>query len=353
MSTINRTGIVSFGDASLSIWEDPKGPIQIRGEWERDFKRDVFARIVQQLRRLGWTVTMPEIDPHDVKHYGGNVARWAAERHRNCVKGDLKGELEVSGRTIKFEMWQSINCPTRPDNEGRYESDKEAVMPYVLRLEMERTRRRIRDYLCGVMENYEFKASAPKMGVNGVTAVEYAAHSRRASCHYVPELDRARICNTGYDVSADGHKLENGTRVYAMTRRGRMVSGVAYYSLNGNWQIVTGRYGLEHVWHKQVWVENPGNLRTRRDTGERRKRLEALLAQATKAMNFERAILLRDILFPKGEKLFVVWHRGHKCYHRSNFHGYANDLVDAGRFTAEEVKGWSNDQNEVRELEAA
>lgn len=54
MATINRTGVVSFGDASLAIWEDPKGPIQICGDWELQFKRDVFAHIVQQLNRIGW-----------------------------------------------------------------------------------------------------------------------------------------------------------------------------------------------------------------------------------------------------------------------------------------------------------
>ena len=359
MPTIPRTGTVSFGDASLSIWEEGISAARQAGghkavnAWERQFKRQVFARIVQLLRRLGWTVSVPAIDPHAVKHYGGNVARWSAERRRICTKGDLKGELETSGRTIKFQMWQSINCPTRPDHDGRYESNKEAVMPYVLRLEMERTRRRIRDYLCGVMEGYEFKAQDPKLGFNGVTAMEYAAHSRRTSGHYVPELDRARICSSSYEFSADGHKLENGTRVYAQTWRGRMVTGVAFYDLNGTWQIVTGRYGLERAYHNQIWVENPGNLRARRDTGQRRKRLEGLLASATKAMDFERAVVLRDLLFPRGEPLFAVYRQQHGAYHRAGFCGYTNDIVDAGKFTAAEIKGWDRAPNKIVPLEAA
>lgn len=346
MPQINRVGTINFGDASLSIWEDGIANARASGghnaaqQWELQFKRDVFARIVQQLNRLGWVCRMPEINPHDIEHYGGNVARWSAERKRFCIKGDLQGFLDMSGRTIKFETWQSINTPTRSDHGGKYEPNKEAVMPYVLWLEMERTRRRIRDYLCNVFSGYKFEPPAPKMGVNGVTAMEYAAHSRRTSGHYVAELDRARICNTGYDKSADGHQLENGTRVYAMLRNGRMVTGTAFYSLNGNWQIVTGRYGLEYVWHKQIWVESPGNLRTKRDTGDRRKRLEGELAKAVKAMNFERAAILRDILFPKNEPLFVVWHEGHGAYHRAGACGYTSDLTDAGRFTESEVAGW-------------
>ena len=119
---IDRAGTVSFGDASLSVWEEsiPSANsvdgFKKRDAWELEFKRQVFARIVQTLNRLGWTVKQPAINPHDVKHYGGRVARRATELHRNCSKGDLKGELEVSGRSITFKMWQGVNTPTRPDH---------------------------------------------------------------------------------------------------------------------------------------------------------------------------------------------------------------------------------------------
>jgi hypothetical protein len=359
MSTIDRTGTVSFSDASLSVWEEGISAARQAGgregekTWERDFKRDVFARIVQQLNRLGWECVQPAIKEHDVKHYGGNVARWSTERHRNCRKGDLIGELEISGRCIKFEMWQSVNTPNRPEHGGRYESNKEAVMPYVLWLEMERTRRRIRDYLCGVMEGYTFEPPKPKMGFYGVTALEYAAHTRRTSVHYVAELDRAKISNPGQDISADGNKLENGTRVYAQAWHGRMVTGIAFYDLNGYWQIVTGRYGLERSYHNRIWVDNPGNLRMRRDTGQRRKRLESELSKAMKGMDFERAAVLRDILFPKEEQLYVVHHKEHDAYHRAGFCGYTNNLIDAGKFTAAEVEGWAKEPNEVIPLKEA
>ena len=57
MPQINRTGTVSFGDASFSIWEEGLGGTrQERDNWVRTFKRQVFARIIQQLNRLGWTV---------------------------------------------------------------------------------------------------------------------------------------------------------------------------------------------------------------------------------------------------------------------------------------------------------
>jgi hypothetical protein len=155
--------------------------------------------------------------------------------------------------------------------------------------------------------------------------MEYAAHDRRTSGHYVAALDRARVCNPGYDKSADGHQLENGTPVYGQTRDGRIIIGIAFYSLNGNWQIVSGRYGLNYVWHKQIWINSPGNVRVKRNADQRRKRLEQELAKAVKEMRFERAAELRDILFPGDQPLFNVWHSEHQLYHRAGFSGYTSD----------------------------
>ena len=55
MGQINRTGRVSFGDASLCVWEEGLGgSLQERDAWEKAFKRQVFKRIIQALNRLGW-----------------------------------------------------------------------------------------------------------------------------------------------------------------------------------------------------------------------------------------------------------------------------------------------------------
>lgn len=337
MSTINRSGQVSFHDASLHVWEEPGG--QVRPEWEAKFKKEVFLRIVQQLNRLGWVCTVPQ---DMVTQYSLSFA----QRHRYCRKGDLQGELSVSGRCIEFKMWQGVANITHPSG-GKYEFDKEQKMPYLLRLEMDRTRRRVRDYLCAVFSGYTFSPAKPVIGVAGVTASEYAAYRRRTSGHYVAELDRARICSTGYATSADGHPLENGVRVYAQNRRGQMITGTAFYSLNGNWDVVTGRYSLECIWHKQIWVKNPGNLRVKRNAHIRRKRLEGELSKAVLAMNFERAATLRDILFPKDAQLYMVFHEDHDAYHGPSFSSYTKDSTLAGKFTAAEVAGWNKAPNRV------
>lgn len=340
---INRAGTVTFGDATLSIYEDGISAARAVGgwpaekAWERQFKRDVFARIVQTLHRIGWTV-----GPWDK----ADQYKAIALGHRTCSKGDLKGELDVSGRCIKFEMWQDVTPPEN-SNGGRYDFGKEARMPYLLRIEMERTRRRIRDYLLNVLTDYEFKPSAPKLGINGATAIEVAAHARRTSCHYVEALDRANISNKEQGFSADGVALENGSKVFAFDSAGRVICGTAFYSLNGNWQIVTGRYGLTYAWHTGVYAECPGDPRVKRNSDHRRRRLEGELAKAIKAMNFERAAVLRDILFPGMPALFAIWNAQHSLYHRAGTRGYTSDLSEAGKFTADEVRGWDCAPNKV------
>lgn len=353
---INRAGTITFGDATLSIYEEGISAARASGgyaaekAWCRQFKREVFARILQTLNRLGWACTMPEISEHDVKQYGGNVARWSAESKRLCQKGDLYADLDVSGRCIGLKFFQSVNAPDRPDNGGRYQDDKEKHMPYVMRLEMERARRRIRDYLLNVFTGYVFKPSGPKIGVNGATALEYAKHSQRSSGHYVERLGRASFNSPDNGFTRDGVAIEDGAKVYAITSAGRVIYGAAYYGLNGNWMVVTGTHGIEWAYHRELYAACPGDPRVKRNSGQRRRRLEGELAKAIKAMNFERAAVLRDILFPGNPPLFAIWHTESNVYHRAGYRGYTSDLSQAGKFTADEVRGWDRAPNKVIQI---
>jgi len=343
---IDREGIVRFHDAKLMVWEEPKGQTPLGSAWKNTFKREVFIRVAQQLRRLGWACTVSPIDPHDVKHYGGKVARWAVERRRVCRKGDLQGELSVSGRCIEFEMWQDVQNGDNP-NGGKYDFDKEERMTYLQRLEMERTRRRIRDYLCNVFTGYEFKPNDPKMGLIGITAEEKAAHDRRTSCHYKPALDHAQISMESNARACDGGTIVHGSKVWTLDQKGRVITGTAYYSLNNNWQIVTGRYGLTYAHTGKIFTKQPENLRIKRNSEQRRKQLERELAKAVETMNFERAAVLRDVAFPGNPALFNVWHDEHHLYHRAGFSGYTSQQAQAGKFTADEVRGWTAAPNKV------
>ena len=333
MPTIDRNGTVSFGDASLNVWEDPgrREPLQWQ-TWERQFKKQVFKRIIQQLNRLGW-----KVGPWDK----AEQFRAIADSHRTCRKGDLQGELDLSGRCIKFEMWQSVANIDREDGDGRYDFDKEKRMPYLLWLEMERTRRRIRTYLCNVFSGYEPNGAKndgrnEKRGPGALTAMEWVEACWRTSWHFKGDTSTYTIsdCNR---KSTDGKLIEHGQRVYFADRKGRMSTGIAYYNINNMWWVVTGKYGVSNEASFDLYVDNPGELRRKRNEGLRRKRLESELSRAVKAMDFRRAEILKNILFPPEEPLYLIWHKGHDAYHRPGACGYTTDAIQAGRFTWEEL----------------
>lgn len=328
---IERDGRVTFGDATLSIWEEGLGGTwSERQAWERQFKRDVFSRIVQTLNRLGYTV-------------GPNTYIFTDNNNRYARKGDLRADLKLSGRSISLEFFQNVNAPDRADHGGRYQSNKEFHMPYMMRLEMERTRRRIRDYLCNVFTGYRFEQKnngrGSKCGVNGLTALEFVQACYDDSCHFKGDLTKYEISDYN-NKSADKLRVTHGARVWTTDYRGRIITGTAMYNINNMWWVVSGKYAVSKKASFEIWVKNPGELRRKRNELTRRKRLEAELAKATKQMNFRRAEILRDILWPKDEALYLLWHKEHKAYHRSGFSGYSSNTVDAGRFTRSELDGW-------------
>lgn len=332
---MNRTGNVTFGDASLNVWEESVD--------EKTFKKQVFKRIIQQLNRLGWSCEIPQ---EKIDTYGFSFAT----RSRYCQKGDLKADLRLCGRHIEFKMFQNINAPDRPDWGGRYQGDKEQHMPYLMRLEMERTRRRIRDYLCNVFDSYEFKPGKPEAGPGKLTATEFVFQTIADSWHYVPELGHARISMPGRnDKSADGKTVTHGCPVYTTDMKGRIIKGTAYYNLNSSWWVVTGKYGYTCAQAGDIYLENPGNLRAKRNQRTRRGRLEAKLADAIRTMDFQRAELFKQLLFGQ-QPLYCIWSKKHEAWFRSNYSGYTGNQIDAGKYTLDEIKstGYWGDIEENR-----
>lgn len=296
MNAPSRTAIVSFNDACLSVWEEPGG--RVTADWELQFKRDVFARIVQQLNRLGWACVVPE---RMVKQYGRDFAR----RFRFCTKGQLQAELSVSGRQIRLEFWQDVlNVGNR--NGGRYDSDKERRMPYLMRIEMERTRRRIRDYLCSVFDGYQFKPERKGRGLAGLTALAWIEQEVRKCWHFNPSTGRRSGEDLQYNsVSADGGLVRHGDKVWVADQKGRLITGTTFYNINNMWWVITGRYDCRNVASFEIYTQQPDQLRVRRNANQRARRLREELQAAVDNLQFERAAVLRDILHPMGPPVVV------------------------------------------------
>lgn len=298
MGQIERVGKIYHLDAGFSVWEDGYGGLtgDSRDAWDLAFKRQVFARIVQTLNRIGWTCVVPE---SMVKQY----SRRFAENFRFCTKGDLKADLRVSGRCIEFIMFQNVNAPDRPDHDGRYQSNKEDHMPYLLRLEMKRTRQRIVTYLCNVFSGYEMGAPrdgrSAKRGPLGLTAMEFVAGCYATSCHFKGDLTTYKIADS-QRRAADGGLVEHGSRVWFADHKGRICTGIAHYNINNMWWVVSGKYAVTNKSCFDLSTSAPADLRRKRNETLRERTLTRLLDEAVKSMAFERAVVLRDLLYPEG-----------------------------------------------------
>lgn len=372
MAQIDRSGTISFGDAALSIWEDgeasPGQGCGLSPEWERGFKRGVFSRIVQTLNRLSWTVAQPPISPYDVKHYGAVVARWATERRRICRKGNLQGELCINGRHIELQMWQDVT-PSVNRHGGRYDFDKERRMPYVLRLEMERTRRRIRDYLRNVFSGYTF--SPPKIGSPNPDPLAWfndqwdGAHERRHGTHRFERgadgWPSARELGELARTDGDGALMTHGDVRWMRDQKGRLLRGRVYGGINVMWTFVygPGRDDYTHQHAALFFSLRPGQEAVRKvaNTELRRKRLEQEMQKAVAAMRFKRAAVLRDLLFPAGP-VYAIYSKRRDLYFAPMYRGYCRSLADAGRYTRDGLRPYlgdalENDQFKAIEVSAA
>lgn len=299
---IDRTGSISFHDASLNVWEEglrstgSKAGWNAQQDWVRQFKRDVFKRIVAKLRQLGFTV-------------GPNTYIFTSNNNRFASKGALKADLKLGGRHIELDFFQNVNAPTRPDHGGRYEFNQEKLMPYLMRLEMERARRSIRDYLLNVFTGYEFES--PKVSSPNPDPLAYFNESWDGEYEKRRGIHRFKRGEDGWPSEAeinswnrkdkDGATLSHGDVRWLRDSKGRLRRGCVYGGINGMWLFVYGPGHRDHTHESasRFFTYRAGETpRKFIDDAQRRKHIERELSTAIEKMNFERAAVLRDVLFP-------------------------------------------------------
>jgi hypothetical protein len=334
---IQREGRVTFGEARLAIWEEgiPR-EWKAKVDWDRKFKHDVFKRIIQTLNRIGWTV-------------GEQTHIFVGNNSRHCVKGSLQADLKICGHSIELEFFQSVNTPDRADHGGRYQSDKERLMPYLVSLEMERTRRRIRDYLCNVFTGYVFQEPDRKCGLNGMTSVEWINADYVSKRRFCPPTIPPADYNSG---SGDKKTIVHGAKVWTTDRKGRWIQGTAFVNINNMWWVAYGKYGFTNKACFEIFVDRPEDVYAKSNERRRRQRLEDLLARAVAGMNYQRADVLRKVLFPNPEPLFMIFNVKDELYFRPNYSGYTKDTVRAGKYTRAELKPYLGDADQKDDLKA-
>lgn len=297
MAAEKRAGSILYHDTHIGIWEDDVN--------EEKFM-PIFRGIVRYLRRRGFVVTT---DPITDKNFP--VLK---KKTRIGAKGALEFHLRLSGRHAEIEFFQNINFVN--SNGGRYDFDRYEKMPYLIKKSFLNEASRLIDFL---MKNYGY------------------TYGRHLEDHPGPTLQRILLCHRGlldplerfnkgwtaerfrrdetgwpcveeYESSynrcrdREGVPLRNGMVRYFRGDDGYLRRGKVYTNMNSMWQVVYGPRPKDTTYlssgalfslqptdkHGRVVKEEKGD----------RKRKEAL-QEAIRAMAFERAAVLRDVIYGK------------------------------------------------------
>ena len=306
---------ICFSDTTVSVWEEKVN--------EGDFKSRVFIPVIRFLGRRGWKVTLC---PETKKRYS-----CLSKYTRIAQKGELHARIEIRGRHLEVEIWQDLYNRSRTDS-GRWEFDKRNRMPYLLgkRCDLE-----IQKLVAFLQEKtgYPVENKNPILG-NADRAIQ---HSILTSGHYKPELGHASFSMECNRTSADKQTLKHGQTVWTTDRKGRVIRGKAFYSLNSQWMIRLSHDNFTYKSAGELWVSPPPDLRQKRNEEVRRCVLEGLLSNAVDRMDFQRADQIKNLLFGK-DPLFRIWSKKHEAYYRPNACGYTNDKSAAGLYRRDEAE---------------
>lgn len=310
---------VRLHDTRIGIWQDDPH--------DATFKTEIFDGVIRLLRSRGWIVTR---DAHTHRHY-----RCLSKNHRLARKGNLRAALRLGGRSIEFECWAET---WRKDNQNghRYDFDKRWRLDYIDRLRLDLEERAIIAWLSKA-SSVTVSRSVPSPSKGAITAIAFIEDGYAKSWHSDKELGRPK-CNQACNAkSRDGFQIEHGATVWTTDLKGRIVRGTAYCNINNMWWVVTGPHGLLNKGCHQIYVEQPEDLRRKRNGRERRNRLERELAQAVSSHHSGRAETLKRIIFGD-EPIYRIWSRKNSSFYAPQYCGYTTDENRAGRYTRAEAE---------------
>jgi hypothetical protein len=305
---------IRIHDSSIGIWQDDAR--------DASFRTEIYAALIRNMRARGWSVKRDQsIHAHH---------RCISPFHRMAARGTLRCAIEITGRVVKIEFW-STSSPQTNRNGRRYDFGKMALMRHLDRLRVELEFGRIIRWL-ETLAPLKVSRSAE----HDMPAMQRIQKRYAESWHKDRDLGRPNYSSDSQRTSKDASLLVHGQTVWLADRKGRIVRGTAYYNLNNMWWVIAGGVLFNEGCHS-LYVKPPADLRTKQNGRARRSRLEAELSIAVARMVFQRAEILKRILFGN-EQAFQIWARDHSAYYRSNYSGYTTDRINAGKYTRAEAE---------------
>ena len=301
-------------DSHIGIWQDDPQ--------DDTFRPEVYGALIRQMRRRCWS-----IGRNDQTH---RRFRILSPDQRVGARGTILCDIEISGHVVKVEFW-STRAKQSNGNGRRYDFDKMKLMSKLDRLRVECEFRRIIAWLETVAP-----VEVKRRDDQDLPPMKRIEKGYAESWHSDKKLGRP-VCNYDHNrKSADGQLLEHGQTVWIPDNKGRLLRGIAFYNINNMWWVVAGGV-LFNKGCFDIFAAAPGDLRKKRNERASRKRLEAELQVAVQRMDYQRAQILKALIFGT-DQTYMIWARGHRAYYRSQYAGYSSDTAGAGRYTKAEAE---------------
>lgn len=253
--------------------------------------RKLFNRMMAALRRTGFSIGRdPEID-----------ARYKSisKEHRHGRHGELELKAHYFPTGMTLEFFQNL---VRLNPHGRqHDFDRLEKMPYLMKLRWHHS--------IGVLTRIlELSGFTPRIEVKSPNPDPLAFFNAQWDSDSDRFYGRHRFKrgSDGWPVSVEmtypkpvdgtGQPIAQGAVRYFRTRNGHVMRGRCYGGIGGQWIVVygPGRKDFTHLSGHELSPEM--GERKFHPAVRREKALRKELARAVDAQNFERAIVLRDLV---------------------------------------------------------
>lgn len=288
------------------------------GERAPDWK--TFNRLLRVLRGKGFTVGR---DPWFNKF--PSQAKFHRLVSTSTPHGELYATCEAGQNGCTIEFFQEVNHDNR--NGGRFDFDKRKKMPYLIRKKFEGALKSMTSDLIArgfildqkidtatcalavahrlnVVEGKAAPLSASDLSAaaltffndkwDGVYERSRGTHRFHRDASGWPSERELTSYGSG-NRDRDGHLIGHGETRLFRDRRGYIARGRVYGGINGMWMTVygPGEHDVTHLSSKELFSGDP-RLMPRRL--KKPKSLTVALAEAVERQDFERAIVLRDLI---------------------------------------------------------
>jgi hypothetical protein len=293
-----------------------------RADWGPGFRSpdwETFNRLLEVLRERGFAVSR---DPRHEKNFPS-----LSGFHRLAAAKTPHGLIEVACEATPigcgFEFFQEVVTVNR--NGGRYDFDKLEKMPYLIRKKFEGAVAAMVAHLSSRGFVPVERVASPvrempirfRLGISeGTTAPATEAELSAAAKAFFDdswngEYERKRGTmrflrdETGWpaqsEIPADGRRDRDGNLIVQgafrlfRDRGGRIARGRVYGGINGMWMVVygPGQRDRTHLSSLELFSGDPRSMPRR---SAKPRPLVSVLDEAVRRQDFERAIVLRDLI---------------------------------------------------------